>query len=162
MKYYEGIQLIKYPWIQWQEVAEFETTEAFEASDWADNPLVKAKSDIVQVFGAYAYRIVDGEFVDRTEAELAEQESEYVIKNALLSDRNRLQSINDNSFTYDSNEFPMDEVSRLFYETMAKLEPISSKIRTMENTEYALEAANIPAFINEYYKKLLNITKHTL
>lgn len=162
MKYFKGIQLLQYPWVMFYKVAEFATDEDFEESEWATDPLVKREPDIIQVFGAYSYRIVDGEFVDRTEEELEIQESDYLIKNALAVDRNRIQTISDSSFTYDSNDFPMDEVSRLFYTTMEKIKPASNKIRTMANTAYALNAVDIPAFMDEYYKKLITISKHTV
>lgn len=162
--YFNAISLIDKPFISWQSVGSFTPTE-FATSEYADDPLVIPEDEIpfpYSVFGVCPKKIVAGVLEDRTPAEMAVFETEYNIVIGLKSDAARIVSINNDKFTYDGNEFPMDEVSRLFYETMAKLTAVPYKIRTMENTEYALEAANIVAFLEEYYKKLITISKHTL
>ena len=161
MKYFKGIQLLKYPWVMFYMVAEYETPEEFESSEWASDPLVKLESDIEQVFGTYSYHIVDGEFVDRTESEMIMIEENYNAAMALKTDANRILDINGNVFTYDNKEFPMDEVSRLFYIAI-KESATNHKVRTTSNEAYALNEGDRAAFYAAYIAKLLSITKHTV
>lgn len=162
MNYYKAYEIAEMPYIIWNGIGNFVTPEAFADSDYGDDPLVKAEVDIVLEFGVYAERIVAGELVPWNATEINNFRDAYNIKRGVAGEALRIGSINSNSFTYDSKEFPMDEVSRLFYTSIEKVSPSSSKIRTMENTAYDLDAADIAAFMAAYYAKLLLITKHTL
>lgn len=159
MKYYLAIKQDSYPFIRWTEVAQFETIEDFNKSEWASNPLVKEKADIIQVFGTYSYHIVDGEFVDRTEENMAELQKDFDAKNALDSNINKIESINSDSFRFDRNEFPMDEVSRLFY-AMIAVKPNDYSIQTMDYSKYDLSSENNTDFLKAYQDKLLSISRH--
>lgn len=160
MKYFLGIQIFTYPWVRWTKVGDFATTEDFEASEWFGNPLVKAKADIVQTFGTYTFHIVDGVFVDRTEEELTDLEADYNVKNVMSTNRARIETLRESTFTYDSKQFPMDEASRLFYSTFTEI-PGDKKVIPVNETEfYSLLEANIPSFLGKYYEKLKIVTEH--
>jgi len=159
MKYFKAIKLLQYPFIQWTKIAEYETIEDFESSDWSDDPLVKAESDIVKIFGTYPYQIVDGAFVDYTTEELVDLEKAFTVRQAMAKNRNRIETLNTSTFTYDGHEFPMDDASRLFYSTFDKISG-SKKIFDIEAFNYGLLEENIPDFMAAYYAQLNNITQH--
>lgn len=160
--YFSAIELVEKPYLTFQSIGMFTPAE-FAASDYADDPLVIKESEVPDyAFGVCTSKIVAGELVARTAGEMAVFEAEYNIIVGVKSEAARIGSINSNSFTYDGNDFPMDEVSRLYYLSIEKTTPSSAKIRTMANVEYALDSVNISAFLTAYYDKLWLISKHTL
>lgn len=113
------------------------------------------------VYGVCPLKIVDGELVERTAPEMATFETEYNIEQAMKANVQRLPSINAETFLYDGKQFPMDEVSRLFYTAMEKVGG-NQKIMTIDNQLYNLLDASIPAFMAAFYSRLLNISKHDI
>lgn len=160
MKYYLAYSVIGKPFTRWEFVGEFENRAAFEASSLYPNPLIRPKSDIVYQFGVCTLYINSGILVQRTSTEMTVFENEYMIAKALEDDASRIKMVEKSYFTYDTNKFPMDEVSRLFYAAIEKTNPSSSKIRTMDDTVYDLDAADISAFMTAFYNQLLLISKH--
>lgn len=148
---FKAVELPHKPFIQW---------------DSTDDPLgdlVVEQEDIPTfIYGVYTWKIVDGELVERDDPEMLAFQAEWEIANGLQSERVRLNDINLDKFTYDGNEFPMDEVSRLFYLTLEKTTPSSAKIRTMANTPYNLDIDDITAFMTAFYERLYTISKHTI
>lgn len=151
MKRFKAIGLDHKPYLHWAG-----TNEPLGA-------LVVNEVDVpAYIYGVSPWYIVDGELVERTTLEMEAFEDEYNIQIGVKSEALRLESINKESFTYDSNDFPMDEVSRLFYTAIEKTSPANSKIRTMNNTAYNLADTDISSFMASYYEKLLLISKHTI
>lgn len=138
--------------------------QELEALGEDDNPLIVREDQLPEVeYGVYLKKINEsGELVDFTAPEIVAIRDAYNIKVGLNSEAQRIGEINTGSFTYDGKEFPMDEVSRLFYLALEKRQPSSSKIRTMDNTAYTLTDTNINDFLAEYYKELLLLSKHTI
>ncbi len=160
--YYIAIALVEKPFVSFASVGSFTPAE-FAASIYATNGLVVKESDLPsQAFGVCSKKIVSGNLVDRDPAELLILRDEYDIYLGLKAEPAKIFDINKESFTYDDTDFPMDEVSRLFYMAIEKTTPTNSKIKTMENLKYDLEAANVPAFMAEFWAKLLLISKHTI
>jgi hypothetical protein len=161
-RYYSAIALREKPFVSFGGIGSF-TAEEFEASAYADDPLVVAQSELPGYsFGVCNAKIVAGELVNRTPAEMAVFEAEYTKEVSLKSERRKIDTINDGFFTFDGNDFPMDEVSRLYYLSIDKKQPATSQIKTMQNVKYQLDAVDIDDFMSEYYAKLLLLSKHTL
>lgn len=160
--YFSAISLVDKPFVSFDSIGNF-TLEEFAASPYASDPLIVKRSEVPNyAFGVCTAKIVGGVLVNRTPAEMAVFEAEYNVIMGVRSEAARIGTINLEKFTYDSNEFPMDEVSRLFYLAMEKNAPVSHKVRTMANTEYALDSGDIGAFLDAFYARLLLISKHTL
>ncbi|WP_264520401.1 hypothetical protein [Flavobacterium sp. N1994] len=161
--YFSAISRPDKPFISWNSVGNFTPTE-FAASEYADDPLIISEDDLpnpINVFGVCPLKIVSGVLEDRTPGEMAVFETEYNIIMGVKSERLKKQAIDDDKFTYDGQQFPMDEVSRLFYLAIEKNRG-NSKIKTMSNTLYSLLDANIDAFLAAYYSRLLTISQHTI
>ncbi|NHN26747.1 hypothetical protein FIA58_013765 [Flavobacterium jejuense] len=142
---FKAIEIIGKPYIYWQS-----TTEALGG-------IVIDESAIpVNVFGICPLKIVAGELVDRTALELSTAEDEYNLYTFLNEQADKLNDINSGTFTYDSQTFPMDERSRLFYFSIEN-SLSNEKAMTTTGELYSLLNANIPAFITAYKTAL-----HTL
>jgi hypothetical protein len=160
--YFSAIALVEKPFVTFNSIGYFTPAE-FAASPYSSDPLVIKESDVPDyAFGVCTAKIVAGELVNRTAGEMAVFETEYNIIIGVKSEAARIDSINASSFTYDGKDFPMDAVSRIFYDTLAVVIPAVSKIRTMTNEAYTLADVDVPAFITAYRTKLLLISKHTL
>ncbi|MGV9003945.1 hypothetical protein [Flavobacterium sp.] len=162
MHYYKAYETANKPFVTWCGVGSFATTEAFEASRYYGDPLVVPQTSIVAQDGVFTLHVVSGVLVAWTAPELTAWRTETNIEKALRSESQRIVSINNDKFTYDGKEFPMDEVSRLFYKTLEVIAPSSSKIRTMANTAYDLNSTDIVAFMLAYRNRLLIISKPAL
>ena len=157
--YFIALERAEKPFVSWLSVGSFTPTE-FENSDYNKNPLVRAEDEIPSyAFGVSTVHIVDRRLVARDAAEMAIYEEEYNIKIALFNNRNRIGDINGSSFNFDGNDFPMDEVSRLYY-SMIALSVDDYSIQTMSGSKYALRDTSKNDFLRAYYTKLLLISKH--
>jgi len=135
----------------------FYTVQTYDPKD----PFLVDSIDGLYQFGVCTKKIVSGQLVDRTPAEMAVFEAEYENRVFIYDQYKLIDSINSGEFTYDSNTFPMDERSRIFYfaiETSATDE----KVMTTTGGSYALTNANIPAFIAAYKTELKNLSKPNL
>lgn len=161
-RYFSAIALVDKPFVSFAGIGSF-TPEEFEASPYYDDPLVVSQSRLPGYsFGVCNQKIVAGELVNRTPAEMVIFEAEYNLAMSLKSERAKIDIIREASFTYDETDFPMDEVSRLYYLAIEKKLPATSQIKTMQNVKYQLNAVDIDDFMSEYYAKLLLLSKHTL
>ncbi|WP_264522132.1 hypothetical protein [Flavobacterium sp. N1994] len=161
--YFNAIALANKPFISWISVGSFTPAE-FAASEYADDPLIIPEDEVpfpYNVFGVCPKKIVSGVLEDRTPAEMAVFEAEWIIENSLKLERTKKQGIDDNKFSYDGQYFPMDEVSRLFYLAIEKNRG-NTKIKTMSNTLYSLLDGDIDDFLAAYYSRLLTISQHTI
>lgn len=162
--YFNAIALSGKPFISWMSVGSF-TSEEFAASEYAGDPLVITEDKIplpYNVFGVCPLKIDAGVLVNRTPAEMAVFETEYNIYLGVKSEPARLGDINNETFNYDRQSFPMDEVARLFYTAFEKVGTGDQKIRTMANELYTLALLDIPNFMTAYYTRLLTVSKHTI
>ena len=161
--YFNAIELTNKPFISWMSVGTF-TLEEFRASEYADDPLIIPEDEIpfpYNVFGVCPKKIVGGVLENRTPAEMAGFEAEFNIQVSVKSERLKIEYINNDKFTYEDNDFPMDEVSRLFYSCIERTAE-NYKIKTMVNTVFSLTDAKRADFVAAFYEKLLSISKHTV
>lgn len=150
------------PFVTFSSVGFFTPTEFANSAFFGNTLVVKESSLPAYQFGVCTSRIVGGVLVPFTAEEMIVFRDEYAVIVSLNNEKAKIFDINKESFTYDDTDFPMDEVSRLFYMAIEKTTPENSRIKTMENLKYDLEAANIPAFMAEFWTKLLLIAKHTI
>ena len=160
--YFIAIALTVKPFVTFNSVGSFTPAE-FAASVYATNGLVVKESELPsQSFGVCSKKIVAGNLVDRDPAEMEILRAEYEVYLALKAEPAKIFDINKASFTFDGNDFPMDEVSRLYYLAIEKKLPASSELKNMQNVKYQLDAADINDFMSEFYAKLLLLSKHTI
>ena len=161
--YFIAISLTEKPFVSFMSVGSFTPAE-FAASIYATNGLVVKESELpAQAFGVCSKKIVGGNLVDRDPAELLVLRDEYDVYLSLKSEPAKIFDINKATFTYDDYQFPMDEVSRLFYLSLATMTPLPAivEIKKMDATKYTLGAEFVPGFLNVYYTRLYEVSKHT-
>lgn len=160
-RYYQAISKVEKPFISWLSVGDY-TAEEFAESDYADDPLVVTEADVPPYnFGVSTVKIVAGELVNYSPAEMAVFEAEFLIIDKLKSNRQSLDVLETSSFDYDGQSFPMDQASRLFYTAFEKVLG-NQKLMTMSAELYTLVEADITAFMTAYYTQLRLITKHDI
>ncbi|KGO89729.1 hypothetical protein [Flavobacterium suncheonense] len=154
MKFFKAIEQPQKPFITWHEWAK-DIIELTEMGEYG-NPLIVGEDYIPEyIYGVCPWKIEGGELVERTSGEMNAFEAEFEVETTLRENAAKISEINTGSFTYDSTDFPMDDVSRLFYTAIANEPPVGDvKCMTVDGTLYNLPNANIGAFITEYYKQL--------
>ena len=159
MRYFKAYEQTEKPLIVWSLAAS--TTQELETLGLDDDPLILAEDDLPEpIFGVCPLKIVAGELVARTIQEMDAFETEYNQETFLLSQSAKLDNINSGIFAYDTEEFPMDERSRIFYEAIAAKTPGGDiKLMTVNGTLYNLLNANIDAFLAAYYSELINLSQ---
>lgn len=159
MKYLKAKELDRKPFIQFDLWAN--SFEELQAMGEDENPLIMAEDDIPDfVFGVHPFKIEAGEIVERTTLEMEAFEAEWNLQNVKNENSKKLREINQQSFTYDSTDFPMDEVSRLFYLSLEKNTIVGDvKCMTMAGELYNLANANVGDFLTKFYKKLKGLSQ---
>lgn len=157
-RYFQAIAKPEKPFVVWMSVGDF-TDDEFAASDYATDPLVVKESEVAPYnFGVSTVKIVSGELVALSPAELAVYETQFNLLNKLKANKNSIDVLDTASFDYDGKSFPMDAGSRLFYDALEKLTG-DKKMMTMEGLLYNLIDANRTAFMTAYYTRLLTLTQ---
>ena len=159
MRYFKAFELERKPFIQFDKWAD--SLEKLQAMGEEDNPLIIAEADIPDfVFGVHPFKIEAGEIVERTTLEMEAFEAEWNLQNVKNENSKKLREINTGSFTYDSIDFPMDEVSRLFYLSLQNNTIVGDvKCMTIAGELYNLANANVGDFLTEFYKKLKGLSQ---
>lgn len=154
MKFFKAFEQIGKPFITWHEWAK-DIVELTEMGEF-DNPLIVGEDYIPEyLYGVCPWKIEAGELVERTEIEMTSYEDDYIIETAKIDFFTKLLDVNSETFTYDGNEFMMDEVSRIYYQAIDKVRG-NQKILTSVGSTYTLldTATNIDDFLAAYYIKL--------
>lgn len=154
MKYFKALELGTNSLISWQRVAE--SYEELVAIGLDDDPLVLPENEVPDfLFNKCPLKIVDGELVERTEPEMSAFEDEFIVATAKKDFSKKIEDVNNETFTYDSHEFMMDEASRLFYYAIDKTRG-NQKILTAAGVVYTLldASTNIDDFLLSYHDKL--------
>lgn len=159
MKYFKAFELEFKPFISWSKWAD--SLEELTAMGEDDNPLILAEDLIPEfVFGVCPLKIVDGELVERTSAEMSAFKLEYYKQLFLQDQYNKLDQIESGHFTYDSFDFPMDKRSRIFYEAFDRARGTGDiKCMTVDGELYALDNTEIDAFLDQYFQRLKELSQ---
>ena len=156
MDYYKANQMAEQPFIYWVFVAS-SLAELTELGLYGD-PLIVAQSFIpTTINGVYPLKIVFGELVERSEAEIDSFEPLYNSKIALRAQALKIDAVVAWELAYDGKKFPMDEASRLFYMCMEKIGG-DQELMTTANISYSLLDVKISDFMTAYYTQLHQIT----
>lgn len=154
MKFFKAFEQISKPFITWHEWAK-DIVELTEMGEF-DNPLIVGEDYIPEyIYGICPWKIVAGELVERTAPEIEAFEDEFIVETAKVDFMIKLQNLNSETFTYDRNEFMMDEVSRLYYYAIDKVRG-NQRILTAAGATYTLldNYTNINDFLAAYHDKL--------
>ncbi len=159
MRYFKASEIVEKPLIIWNLWATSEQKLIDMGED--DNPLILPEDEVPAVeYGVCPLKVVAGELVERTTIEMEAFEAEFNSDNFLMEQRAKLIEVNNGSFTYDSQIFPMDERSRLFYHGIDRKPPVGDvKCMTIDGDLYNLSNANITAFLGAYYTQLIALTQ---
>ena len=134
---------------------------SFVTGNSATRSLILPEKDVpTTTFGVCPLKIVSGELVERSEAEMDAFETEYTIQEDLTAQRILLNDINSGTFDFDFGTFPMDERSRLLYDALKNTAAAipDTVIPNFESKPYTLTNANKAAFLEAYYAKLLELS----
>lgn len=132
-------------------------------SQYYKSTLVIDEQDIPEnISGVCPLKIYNGKLVERTQIEMEAFAAQYTSENFIQEQKDKLNDVNLGTFNYDTETFPMDERSRLFYYAMASKPPVGDvECMTVNGDLYTLLNANITAFLGAYYTALMNYSKPT-
>lgn len=159
MRYFKAIAVDYKPFINWLLVAS--SLSELENLGLDNDPLVLQETDVPDfIYGVCPLKIVGGELIDRTVPEMEVFQEEFEVKTLIAESQYKVTDLKTSTFTYDSNDFFMDETARLFYLSIEKLRG-NQKILTTAGATYTLldTATNIDDFLEAYFEKLMLVTK---
>lgn len=153
MRYYIAVELATKPFIFFQGVA---NTEAeLIALNLQGNPLVLEEVNIPAFqFGVSPLKIVSGQLEQRTQAEMDAFEAEYNHELALFNQTQKKADVQTKTFSYLGINFPMSDAADLYYRALQNQVPAIANVQAVDRV-VPITAAEIPAFIGEYYKQVL-------
>ncbi|WP_264548037.1 hypothetical protein [Flavobacterium sp. N2820] len=156
---YIAISLPEKPFIVWSSIPDgaYENPE----SEYFEHPLVLDEEDVPSTeFGVCPLKIVEGALVSRTPAEMTAFESQWIQSEFLRNNKLIINQVNEGSFTYDTQTFPMDERSRIFYQAFDRARgTVGVKCMTTAGALYTLPVENIDAFMDAYFSQLRELSK---
>ena len=159
MRYFKAFEIVEKPLIKWEKWAD--SLAQLTAMGEEDNPLILAEEDIPAIeFGICPLKIVTGHLVARTSPEMDEYESQWESSEFLAEQKALQTAINNGTFTYDSQTFPMDERSRIFYQAFDRARGIGDvKCMTATGHLYSLDNSNIDDFLDAYFLRLRTLSQ---
>ena len=159
MRYFKAFETKEKPLIIWNLWAN--SLEKLIEMGEDDNPLILPEDEVpATIHGVCPLKIVAGELVKRTAPEMDAFEDEWIISEKLVDCKLLINGINAGTFTYDSQTFPMDERSRIFYQAFDRARGIGDvKCMTATGRLYSLDNSNIDDFLDAYFLKLRNLSQ---
>lgn len=159
MRFFKAIEVATKPLIMWQLAAS--NIEQYFALGLDTDNLVVAEYLVPDfIFGVCPLKVVAGDLVDRTVPEMETFEAEYEVQTLISESKNKVSDLTTETFTFDGNDFFMDETSRLFYQAIDKVRGNQKVLTTLGATYTLLDAStNIDDFLAAYYSKLRLVTK---
>ena len=158
MKFYKATETDVRPFIYWNGLAA-NSIDDLIALGLADDPLVlpdELRPDFQ--FGVCPLKIVDGELVERTEIEMDAFEVAYNQRQAVSAEATKVELINRGKFNHAGNFYPMHEAARLRYFAIAADAPGNQNFMTVTGTVVTVLEADLPTFLNKFYKEIQVIT----
>lgn len=152
--FYKAFEIVEKPFITWNSWAN--SIDELIALGAEDDPLILPAELVPDfIYGVCPLKIVAGELVERTEGEMLAFQAEYVTYRKLKDNTLLVDQLKNETFTYDSLEFPMDEASRLFYSAFERTRG-NQKLMTATGVLYNITdtATNLDDFLAAYYSKL--------
>lgn len=159
MRYFKAVEIEQKPFIFWNgvanDIAELAELELFE------DPLILPEDSIPKlIYGICPLKIVTGHLVARTSPEMDKYESQWEASEFLAEQKALQTAINNGTFTYDSQTFPMDERSRIFYQAFDRARGLGDvKCMTATGHLYSLDNSNIDDFLDAYFLRLRTLSQ---
>ena len=120
MRYFKAVEIEQKPFIFWNGVAN-DIAELAELELFKD-PLILPEDSIPNlIYGVCPLKIVSGELVERTESEMLAFQAQWEEYEFLREQSQLINNVNQGTFTYDSEIFPMDERSRILYNAISNI-----------------------------------------
>lgn len=154
MRYLKAFEIEEKPLIQWNPWAN--SLEQLTAQGDQDDPLIMPENLIpANQFGVCPLKIVGGELVERTGPEMAAFETEYETETTIAENKGKIKDINEGSFGYSGNSFPMHEAARLRYMAIAlDSTATDTAFMNVDGVGILIVEANLPAFLTAYHKQI--------
>lgn len=157
MKFYKAFESETKPFIRWMGWAK--NIDELILMGEADNPLILPAELLPDyIYSVCPYKIVDGELVNRTEAEMAVFEAEFEERTSFITEANKINDINKATFNHAGNFYPMHEAARLRYFAIAGDAPGNQNFMTVTGAVITILEADLPTFLNKFYKEIQLIT----
>lgn len=157
MIYYLAQEIETKPFIFFSSIAN--SDEELDDSEFARSPLVMAEKDVPAFkFGVCPLKIVDGELVKRTEAEMNQFEEEFEVSKKIVTQNDYLNEVRKSTFDFDGKSFPMNDAARTYYAVLRDLN-VDIDVMAIDGTLYSLNSSKITAFylaLNTQLKALLS------
>lgn len=161
MRYLKATEIAFKPFIFWNGVAN--SIEELTDLGLEYDPLVLPEKEIpTNIYGVCPLKIVAGELVERTESEMLAFQAQWEEYEFLREQSQLINNVNQGTFTYDSEIFPMDERSRILYNAISNIvfspdEAIN--LMASGGKQYNLFEVNKSAFLDAYHWRLYQLSK---
>lgn len=157
MRFYKAIEIADSPFMYWNEVAP--NIDKLIEYGYENDPLVLPEELIPdQEYGIWSVKIVDGELVNRTAPEMAIFATEYNYRVLVNEQAKKINEIERGKFNHAGNFYPMHEAARLRYFAIAADAPGNQNFMTVTGTVVTVLEADLPTFLNKFYKEIQLIT----
>lgn len=160
MRYYKGYETDERPFLLFALVAD--SLEELQDLGLDTDPLVVTEDQLMNdtdpdyisyEYGICHKRIFNGLIEDRPSGEITAQQTALAAATNIIKTSAVSNSLDVETFTYDSREFPMTPSARSVYMALIEHQPASVELITTTGA-YTLVQANITTFKEEYYAAL--------
>lgn len=159
MRYFKAFEIDDNPeFVAFATIAN--SDEELELIGEVKNPLVLSEHSIPEYqFGRCILKIVDGELVQRTAAEMNFFEQAYILKEKILAQKNAVRDLDKFKFYFDHNWFYMDSAFRIRIAAVEKLNFTSSEFMNVEGNVVTISNLQFIAFSTAYYNEIKELTE---
>lgn len=157
MIYFKALELDNKPFVQWNSVAH--SLKELQDLGMENDPLVLPENEVPAFeFGVCPLKVFEGQLVSRRQEEMDMFEQEFLQNQKLKEQGNSINAINEGTFEYNTEVFPLNETARLRYSLIKALNPKSLTVITSKGKSYILDTSEFDAFLTAYYSELLILT----
>ncbi|GEP52389.1 hypothetical protein FNO01nite_30610 [Flavobacterium noncentrifugens] len=136
--------------------------EELTAMGDVNNPLILPENEVPEnIYGVCPLKFDNGILVARDEIEMETYQVVFEQKSAILTAAESIQTIGSDKFTYGSNDYPMHQAAQLRYAAVAA-SPKGIDMMNVKGEIVHIASANLSAFLNAYYDKIIEITNYTI
>lgn len=156
-RYFKAFTIPVKPLIQWDCFAN-DDDEYRDLGLNRDHTVVAEENIPANQYGVCPWKIDDkGSLIGRSPGEMETYRLEYENQTLTNNFKGRAAEINRSTFLFQGQNCLMDESSRVLYDLLEKGKITTvTEIKTVEGY-LSLKTTDVPAFLNEYYAKLVSI-----
>ena len=157
MKFYKADPIAEKPFIRWNEVAK--NIDELIALGLENDPLILPYELVPSYqFAVCPLKIEAGELVPYTLIEMNAFEASFDVRQSIIAEADKIKDINKGTFLHAGNLYPMHEVARLRYMACALDAPANQNFMDVTGVVRTILEADLPTFLNKYYKEIQLIT----